>query len=120
MDAVLQSGVTAHVACCPVAGAVIERAELHARDHTLLVEIPMWGGYDTPGRLVHLERATVLEDVRGPVGGDPVVLGGFYGEYEAFFESLAAGHPPRPSLDEVRQSVEVAEAVRARREEWRS
>lgn len=122
MDAILRSGATAHLSFCPVGGVVIERVQLHALDHTLLVEIPMWGGYDTPGRLVHLERAAVVEDVRGACGSDvpAVVLGGFYGEYEAFFDGLAAGRPLAPSLEGSRQSVEVAEAMRARRKEWRS
>ena len=52
----MRSGVTAHLSFCPMAGVVVERAEIHARDHTLFVEIPMWNAYDSPGRLVHLER----------------------------------------------------------------
>jgi predicted dehydrogenase len=122
MDAVLRSGVTAHLSFCPMAGVVVERAALHARDHTLLLEIPMWNAYDSPGRLVHLVRGTVVEDLRGGGGADsnPVVLSGFYGEYEAFFGSLAAAQPPTPSLGDTRQSVEVAEAMRARKTEWRS
>jgi myo-inositol 2-dehydrogenase / D-chiro-inositol 1-dehydrogenase len=122
MDAVMRSGVTAHLGFCPVAGVVVERAEVHARDHSLFVEIPMWNGYDSPGRLVHLERGTVVEDIPGACGegAAPVVLGGFYGEYEAFFQSLAAGRAPAPALEATRQSVEVAEAMRARKREWRS
>ncbi|MBP1633999.1 MAG: hypothetical protein H6Q10_573 [Acidobacteria bacterium] len=120
MDAALACGATAHLAFCPVAGVVVERAELHARDHTFFVEVPMWNGYDSPGRLVHLERSAVVEEVRGERGAPAVVLGGFHGEYAAFFDSLAAGRPPEPSLEAARQSVEVAEAMRARRKEWRS
>jgi predicted dehydrogenase len=122
MDATMGSGMTAHLAFCPVAGAVVERAELHARDHTFFLEIPMWNGYDTPGRLVHLERGMLVEDLRGPAGEDalPFVLGGFFAEYEAFFDGLAAGRNLAPTLAAARQSVEVAEAMRARKSEWRS
>ena len=122
MDATMRSGVTSHLSFCPVAGVVVERAEVHARDHTFFAEIPMWNGYDSPGRLVHIERGVVVEEVRGAPDGHalPVVLGGFYGEYEAFFDGLAAGRPLAPALEETRQSVEVAEAMRVRKGEWRS
>jgi myo-inositol 2-dehydrogenase / D-chiro-inositol 1-dehydrogenase len=122
MDAVMRSGVTAHLSFCPMAGVVVERAEAHARDHTIFVEVPMWNGYDSPGRLVHLHRAAVVDEIRGGPTDDaaPVVLGGFYGEYEAFFDALAAGRPPAPSLEATRQSVQVAQAMRQHRREWRS
>jgi len=123
MDAVMSSGATAHLAFCPVAGVVVERAEVHACDHTFFLEVPMWNGYDTPGRLTHLERGGVVEELRGPREGDgaaPFELGGFYDQYKAFFGALAAAQPPAPSLAATRQSVEIAEAMRARRSEYQS
>lgn len=123
MDAVMASGATAHLAFCPVAGVVVERAEVHACDHTFFLEVPMWNGYDTPGRLSHLERGAVVEELRGPREGDgaaPFELGGFYDQYKAFFGALAADQPPTPALAATRQSVEIAEAVRTRRSEYQS
>jgi predicted dehydrogenase len=117
VDAVMSSGATAHLAFCPVAGAVIERATVHAKDHSLFVQIPMWGGPDSPGRLDHFERGRVVADV----AGDPdegFVMGGFYGEYEAFLGDLAAGRSPSPSLGESRQSVAVAECIARRESEY--
>jgi predicted dehydrogenase len=114
VDAVMTTGATAHLAFCPVAGAVVERATVHAKEHSLFVQIPMWGGPDSPGRLDHFERGRVVADI----AGDPdegFVVGGFYGEYEAFLGDLAAGRSPSPSLGESRQSVAVAECI-ARRE----
>jgi len=123
MDGVMAAGATAHLAFCPVAGVVVERAEVHARDHTLFLEIPMWNAFDAPGRLVHLARGAVVEESRGPREGNgaaPFELGGFYDQYVAFFEALAAGRTPAPTLAETRQSVEIAEAMRARRSEFRA
>ncbi len=122
MDGALRTGATAHLAFCPVAGAVVERAELHARHHTFFVEIPMWNGYDSPGRLIHLERGVLVEELRGSHDDRcrAVALGGFLGEYEAFFQCLATGCEPSPSLASTRQSVEVAQAMRARQAEWHS
>lgn len=120
VDAVMVSGATAHLAFCPVAGALVERATVHARDHTLFVQVPMWGAFDSPGRLCHLEGGRVIADRSGTAGGgiEPFALGGFYDEYEAFLGALAAGTPPSPSLRESRQSVEVAERIRLRESEF--
>lgn len=121
VDAVMSTGATAHLAFCPAAGAVVERATIHAGGHTLFVRIPMWGPLDLPGRLHHVERGQVVADLGGDeVGGtsDACVLGGFYGEYEAFLGDLGAGRTPSPSLRESRQSVQVAECVRRRDQEF--
>jgi len=118
LDAVMASGATAHLAFFPAAGAVLERATIHAATHTLLLRIPMWGGFDSPGRLQHLEGGRAIADIAGEAGAEPFVLGGFLGEYEAFLGDLAAGRVPSPSLDESRQSVQIAECVRRRDEEF--
>ena len=119
VDASMSSGATAHLAFCPTAGVVVERATVHAGPHTLFLRIPMWDAYDSPGRLQHLERGRVAADVAGE-GTEPFVLGGFYGEYEAFLGDLAAGRTPSPSLRESRQSVQIAECVRRREKEFRA
>lgn len=119
LDGVMRSGVTAHLSFCPVAGGVVERAEVHARDASGFLEVPMWGGYDAPGRLLCFEGGSVVADARGEAA-QPFEQGGFYGEYAAFLDNLAAGRAPSPGLAEVRQSVAVAEAMRARRSEFRA
>ena len=123
VDAVLTSGATAHLAFCPTAGAVVERATVHAGGHTFFLRIPMWGPLDAPGHLQHVDRGQVVADLAGDrLGGasDACVLGGFFGEYEAFLGDLAAGRTPSPSLRECRQSVEIAECLRRRDEEFRA
>ena len=49
LDAVMASGASAHLAFCPVAGVVVERAAVHGRDHTFYAQVPMWDGFDAPG-----------------------------------------------------------------------
>ena len=121
VDAVLTSGATAHLAFCPAAGVVVERATVHAGAHTFFLRIPMWGPIDSPGHLQHVERGQVVANLAGDdLGGadHACVLGGFYGEYEAFLGDLGAGRTPSPSLRESRQSVEIAECLRRRDEEF--
>jgi predicted dehydrogenase len=118
MDAVMASGATAHLAFCPTAGVVAERATVHALGHTLFLQIPMWGGFDSPGHLWHFQGDRLQAQSSGEEDADPYVLGGFYEEYEAFLGDLAAGRPPSPGLLESRQSVEVAERIRKRESEF--
>jgi predicted dehydrogenase len=123
MDATMASGATAHLAFCPVAGVVVERATVHADGHTFHLQVPMWGAVDSPGRLRHFEKGALRGEWLGDAlagGTTPFELGGFYAEYEAFLLDLAAGQRPAPSLRESRQSVEVAEQIRHRRSEFRA
>ncbi len=114
LDAVMASGATAHLSFCPVAGVLVERAEVHLHDHTFFLEVPMWAAFDAPGRLQHLERGALREDVRGDPGHAPFEQGGFDAELAAFLDDLQAARFPAPDLRAARQSVAVAEAMRAR------
>ncbi len=123
VDAVMTSGATAHLAFCPVAGVLVERATVHAHGHTLYLHVPMWNGVDSPGRLWHFAAGALTADVSGEQVGDGPALferGGFYRETVAFLDDVGAGRAPSPSLREARQSVEIAEHVRERRAEYRS
>ncbi len=117
VDAVMTSGATAHLAFCPVAGVLVERATAHAHGHTLLLNVPMWNGVDAPGRLWHFTGGKLVADLTGDRTGDGTALfelGGFYRETVAFLDAVEARRPPSPSLRESRQSVAIAEQVRAR------
>jgi predicted dehydrogenase len=118
VDAVMESGATAHLAFCPVAGLVVERATLHARGHSLFLHVPMWAGFDSPGDLWHFQGGRLHERVSGGAGDEPFVLGGFYAELEAFLGDLGAGRDLSPTLRESRQSVAVAERIRHRESEF--
>lgn len=123
VDAVMATGATAHLAFCPVAGALVERATAHAHGQTLFAHVPMWGGPDSPGRLWHFEGGTLAGAIDGGRMGDgPALfeLGGFYGETAAFLDALEHGRPPSPSLRQSRQSVAIAQAIRERCAEYRA
>jgi hypothetical protein len=65
----------------------------------------------------------LADEVDGDRCGDGTALfelGGFYRETAAFLDALAAGRPPSPGLRESRQSVEIAERIRERRDEYRA
>jgi myo-inositol 2-dehydrogenase / D-chiro-inositol 1-dehydrogenase len=124
VDTVFASGATAHLAFCPVAGVVVERATIHAAfGHTFFLQVPMWGAFDSPGRLQHLDHGQVVADLGGDLTGEAApsfVLGGFYGEYEAFLRDLREGRAPSPSLRESRPSVALAACLRARETEYQA
>ena len=123
LDAMMASGASAQLAFCPTAGAVVERAVAHGRDHTFYAYVPMWDAFDAPGRLQHVEKGERKRDAKGSELADspePCVHGGFYGEYVAFLDALRSGRPPSPGLREARQSVAVAECIRERKGEYRA
>ena len=120
VDAVMATGATAHLAFCPVAGALVERVTAHAHGHTLFAHVPMWGGPDSPGRLWHFVSGTLAADLAGDTLGDGPALFELGGETAAFLDALAEGRPPSPSLRESRQSVEIAQRVRERCAEYRA
>jgi predicted dehydrogenase len=122
VDAAMTSGATAHLAFCPVAGVLVERAVAHAHGHTAFLQVPMWSGVDSPGRLWHFVEGKLAADLRGEQVGDGTALfelGGFYRETAAFIDAVAAGRAPSPGLRDSRQSVEIAERIRARHAEYR-
>lgn len=123
VDAVMASGATAHLAFCPVAGVLVERATVHAHGHSFFLHVPMWNGVDSPGRLWHFVEGRLDAEVTGDRLGNGNALfeaGGFYGELVAFVDALAAGRAPSPSLREARQSVEIAQRIRERAREFRA
>lgn len=122
VDAVMTNGATAHLAFTPVAGVLVERAAAHAHGASFYLQVPMWGGVDSPGRLWHFSKGQLVADTPGDRCGDGTALfelGGFYRETAAFLDALAAGSAPAPGLRESRQSVAIAEHIRERRGAYR-
>jgi len=121
MDCTFVSGATGQLNFCPVAGVVVERATVHACNHTFMLNLPIWNAFDAPGRLVHLEKGKVVLDATGPqVSGsdEEFILNGFYGENVSFFDDIRLGKRPEGSLETGRQSVEIADFIRERKTEY--
>lgn len=119
MDCTFQSGATAQLNFCPVAGLVIERAEVHAPGHSFFLHTPIWSGFDYPGELTHVENGSVIEHITGidlTGSKEDYILNGFYQEDAAFFEDIRHGRRPDGNIASGRQSVVIAQAIRERRE----
>lgn len=121
MECTLGSGATVHLSFHPLSGVIIERATIHARDHTFFLELPMWSGIDTPGKLQHYEKGELKLELTGLdlyENSQGFRLMGFYAENACFFDDLRAGRRPEGDLRNARQSVEVAQYMRERRSEY--
>jgi predicted dehydrogenase len=121
MDCTFTSGATGQLNFCPVAGVVVERATIHACNHTFFLNLPIWNAFDAPGRLMHLEKGKVVFDATGPqISGsdEEFILNGFYGENASFFDDIRTGKRPKGSLETGRQSVEIADFIRERKSEY--
>lgn len=117
MDCEMVSGATAHLHFCPVTGVIVERATVALFDHTFFVHIPIWKAFDSPGRLQHLVRGELVEDVDGGTieGAEEMYMAsGFYGENASFLDDLRAGRRPAGDIRSGLQSVEIADAIRQR------
>jgi len=121
MDCTFESGATGHLSFCPVAGIDVERATLHAVDHTLLLHHPTYRGIDLGGRLLHVHKGEVKRDVKAADVSElaePFALEGFYGENASFFDDIRAGRRPAGDLRSARQSLEIAQCISAKQEEY--
>ncbi len=121
LECEMESGATAHLNFCPATGVVLERAAAALFDHTFLLHIPIWKGFDSPGRLQHLFRGDLVEDLDGGgiEGSDEMfVASGFYGENASFLDDLRAGRRPAGDIRSGLQSVEIADAIRRRLPEY--
>ncbi|MCC7491931.1 MAG: Gfo/Idh/MocA family oxidoreductase [Fimbriimonadaceae bacterium] len=122
IDAEMTSGATAHLAFCPTAGVLVERATAHGDGVTLFADLPLWASHDGVGRLQRIEAGRVTLDLPGDRcrdGQERFEEAGFGAQTRSFLEALRGGRPPTPSLAESRQSVALMQALRERVEVFR-
>jgi myo-inositol 2-dehydrogenase/D-chiro-inositol 1-dehydrogenase len=122
MDCVFESGSAAQLAFCPVAGVTIERAVVNLHDNTYFLNVPVWGGMDTPGRLLHVKGDKVVSDISGLALSSVQELyetNGFYDENASFFDDIRSGRKPVNDVRSALQSVEIAECIRYRKAEYK-
>jgi len=115
MDCIMTSGVHAQLSFCPVAGVVLERAVVNARDKTWMANIPIWEyGYDLPGELTHIHKNEAIERISGRhlCDSDEVyVTNGFYDENKEFFDNVKAGRRCRDTLEDSINSILIKDCV---------
>lgn len=117
MDCTFTSGMTAQISFCPVSGAVIERATVHALDQLFFLKLPIWNAFDSPGSLVHVSKGDVIRTYAGPEvsgGTEDFILNGFYHENAQFFDDIRSGRIPPGNIASGRQAVEIAQLIRER------
>jgi myo-inositol 2-dehydrogenase / D-chiro-inositol 1-dehydrogenase len=118
MDCTFTSGMTGQLCFCPVSGAVIERATVHALDQLFFLNLPIWNAFDAPGSLVEVKNGEITRTTSGPDvsgGAEDFVLNGFYQENAQFFEDIRAGRRPAGDIVSGRQPVEIAQMIRERK-----
>ena len=121
MDCAFASGATAHLNFCPVSGVVVERASVYAYDNTFFMNIPISQDRAFPAALQHYEKNKLkreLSPAEAAGGAEWFEMNGFYGENAAFFDDIRSGRRPKGDLRSGRQSVEIADCIRRRQQEY--
>ena len=117
-----ESGTRAQLNFCPVTGVTFERATINAFNNTFLLELPIWCGLDSPGRLLHILNNEIIETFTGNDVSDGTEMfenNGFYAENVSFFDDIREGRKPEGDVISALQSVEVADFIRKRKNEYR-
>jgi len=95
MDCIMTSGVHTQLSFCPVAGIVIERAMVNAKDNTWIANIPIWGyGFDQPGELTHIRDNKTVKKISGTELceiNEVQFTNGFYYEVKEFLDNVKKG-----------------------------
>ena len=124
VDAVMASGATAHLAFCPVAGVLVERATAHAHGHTLFAPRADVERRRLARPALALRRREPRRRPRAATRWATAPLSSSWAASTARRSpSSTPSRPaarPSPSLRESRQSVAIAEQVRHRAAEYRS
>lgn len=120
MSCEMKSGAMVRIAICPVTGIIVERAQVILHDNTMFLDL-LGNALSQVGRLVSVSKNEIIRDLAGdgsPDGGEAFESEGFYYENKSFFDDIIAGRKPTGDLRTALQSVEVAECIRKRAEEY--
>jgi predicted dehydrogenase len=120
LEGVMESGAAARLSIYPATGMNIERAAVYCAGQAF--ELALSNGLDEPGWLRRYQENRLAAEISGAqLAGsrESTILNGFYGEDAAFFDAVRAGAQPRNDLRSARQSVEIMQALRERRAQYR-
>ncbi len=121
MDCIFESGTTAQLNFCPVAGVVYERAAVNLYNNTFSLALPLDPAIDGKGRLIHMKDKEVILYLDGadlPGINDKFETQGFYRENKLFFDTLREGKKPENNIKSSLQSMEVAYCIEKRLSEY--
>lgn len=117
LECTFENGVAAQIHFCPCTGVVLERICVNAQDQTFFLNTPIWDGLDAPGELLHIKAGNVVSRLSGTSVSDGQQLietNGFYDENRDFFENVRHNRKSENDIKSALQSVEIAEAIKAR------
>lgn len=117
VNAQFENSVTAHINFLPCAGCVAERIHVSCEDYTFFAKFPVWNGIDMPGNLVCITNGATYKTL---IGEKATLFesNGFYDENASFFEEIRQGKPPFSDVASGIQSVEIADCLRSRVQEF--
>jgi myo-inositol 2-dehydrogenase / D-chiro-inositol 1-dehydrogenase len=121
LECSFECGTSAYLSFCPVSGVSMERVGIHAKDNSYFLSIPMWVGVDWPGRLTHIHKNKLEKDFQGrdlSTEDGFYECCGFYDENELFFDTIRSGGKPEGDLKTCLQTVEIAECLKKRIQEY--
>lgn len=104
----MQSGALVSLGFYPMSGMMSERVTVRLHGHTILAELPIYGGMDVPGRIVHFTQDGGRRVIAGETYGHEAEANGFHGEIASFFDAVLQGRTPAHSVEGSLQSLEVA------------
>ena len=121
IDATMKSGTQVHLNFIVNSGIMVERALVQLGNETVFCNIPVWGSIDTPGSIIIYKNGKQIQEIKG----DSLLQGidepeephfmGFYEELRSGFEAIRANQPTLCDLGKCKQSMEIAEAIRERK-----
>ena len=121
LDCVMESGATACLSFSPQGGKVIEDYYVSCRDNEFTLKMPVWGSPEYPGGLWHFSGNECVRFLDGgsPCYGDEMYEKfGFYAENASFFDNIKAGVMPVNDIASALQSVEIADCIWNRKDEF--
>jgi predicted dehydrogenase len=108
------SGVQGLIKFFPFAGVNLERIEAHGSDLSLYLE-PALNYTDEPTSRIVINENTrenrLQQEIIAEDETNPLVAGGFIGEYGEFFEAVVTGKPTTSNFQNAWTAVEVAEFI---------
>ncbi len=124
MYAEFESGATAQINVCPVAGTVVERAVANAYGHTISMNLPVMSSTEKVGSVTHIEKKVVVGEYSGNDEGifdGPAIFetNGFYAQFASFIDDIRNGRNPVDDIKSGLQAVEIATCIRNREKEYR-
>lgn len=119
MSGMSENGASVNLTFMPCGGCVVERITVNAIGYSFFLYLPVWGGADSPGKLICIKDGQEYKTIDGSELVEHYTLhesNGFYDESRIFFDELRSGKSPESDVISGMQSVEIAQCIRERKD----